>query len=123
MPETDALFDLPESRSKLPPARDGWPEQPVAKILLETPVPHLDRLFDYLISKELDEAAQPGVRVKVRFGHQQLFGWLIQRSETIDTASRLTTIQKVVSVMPVLEPNVLALAQQVAQRVRTNVRN
>lgn len=115
MPETDALFDLPESRAKLPPAPDGWPEQPVAKILLETPVPHLDRLFDYLISKELDEAAQPGVRVKVRFGHQQLFGWLIQRNDTIDTASRLTTIQKVVSVMPVLEPNVLALAQEVAK--------
>lgn len=115
MPETDALFDLPKSRATLPPAPDGWPKQPVAKVLLETPVPHLDRHFDYLIPQELDEAAQPGVRVKVRFGHQQLFGWLINRTDTIDTASRLTTIRKVVSVMPVLEPNVLALAQEVAQ--------
>lgn len=114
MPETDALFDLPESRPTLPPAPDGWPEQPVAKILLETPVPHLDRLFDYLIPKELDAAAQPGVRVKVRFGHQQLFGWLVQRSDAIDTVARLTRIQKVVSVMPVLAPTVLALAETVA---------
>src|SRR5699024_12828319 len=107
-----ALFDLPESRAKLPPAPDGWPEQPVAKILLETPVPHLDRLFDYLISKELDEAARPGVRGKVRFGHQQLYDWLIQRTDTIDTAYRLSTIQKVVTVMPVLDPNDLALAHE-----------
>ncbi|NWN86941.1 MAG: primosomal protein N' [Micrococcaceae bacterium] len=115
MPETDALFDLPESRATLPPAPEGWPQQPVAKVLLETPVPHLDRYFDYLIPQELDTAAKPGVRVKVRFGHQQLFGWLIQRTDTIDTVARLTRLQKVVSVMPVLEPKVLELAQLIAQ--------
>lgn len=116
MPQTDALFDLPESRASLPPVADGWPAQPVAKILLETPVLHLDRLFDYLIPHDLDEAAQPGVRVKVRFGHQELFGWLIRRSDTIETVARLSTIRKVVSVMPVLEPKVLELAQTIAQR-------
>lgn len=115
MPQTDALFDLPESRPTLPPAPDGWPEQPVAKILLETPVPHLDRLFDYLIPVELDKVSQPGVRVKVRFGHQELFGWLIQRTDTIETAARLTTIRKVVSLLPVLEPKVLELAYDVAK--------
>lgn len=115
MPQTDALFDLPEQRATLPPAPDGWPKQPVAKILLEAPVLHLDRHFDYLIPKELDAAAQPGVRVKVRFGHQQLFGWLVRRSDTIETAARLSTIRTVVSALPVLEPKVLELAQQVAQ--------
>lgn len=114
MPQTDALFDLPDRRPTLPPAPEGWPKQPVAKVLLETPVPHLDRTFDYLIPKELDAAAQPGVRVQVRFGHQQLFGWLIQRTDTIDTTARLTTIRKVISVLPVLDPKVLALAEQVA---------
>ena len=114
MPQTDALFDLPESKASLPPVAGGWPAQPVAKILLEAPVLHLDRLFDYLIPHELDEAAQPGVRVKVRFGHQELFGWLVQRSDTIETVARLSTIRKVVSVLPVLEPKVLELAQRVA---------
>lgn len=116
MPQTDALFDLPESRASLPPVADGWPPQPVGKVLLEAPVLHLDRLFDYLIPHELDAAAQPGVRIKVRFGHQELFGWLIERSDTIDTAARLSTIRKVVSLLPVLEPNVLALAREVAQQ-------
>lgn len=115
MPQTDALFDLPESRASLPPVADGWPAQPVAKILLEVPVLHLDRLFDYLIPNDLDEAAQPGVRVKVRFGHQELFGWLIRRSDTIDTVARLSTIRKVISVLPVLEPKVLELAHTVAE--------
>ena len=116
MPQTDALFDLPESRASLPPVAGGWPEQPVAKILLETPVLHLDRPFDYLIPHDLDAAARPGVRVKVRFGHQELFGWLIKRSDTIATTSRLNTIRKVVSELPVLEPRVLALASTVAER-------
>ena len=115
MPQTDALFDLPERRATLPPAPDGWPQQPVAKVLLEAPVLHLDRHFDYLIPKDLDAAAQPGVRVKVRFGHQQLFGWLVRRTDTIDTTARLTTIRKIVSALPVLEPKVFELAQQVAQ--------
>lgn len=114
MPQHDALFDLPESAASLPPIAGGWPAQPVAKVLLETPVLHLDRHFDYLIPRELDEAAQPGVRVKVRFGHQELFGWLIERSDTIETVARLNTIRKVVSVLPVLEPKVLALAETVA---------
>lgn len=114
MPQTDALFDLPESKAALPPVAGGWPPQPVAKILLEAPVLHLDKLFDYLIPHELDDAAQPGVRVKVRFGHQELFGWLIQRSDTIDTVARLNTIRKIVSVLPVLEPQVYELAQTVA---------
>lgn len=114
MPPTDALFDLPAPRATLPPSPDGWPEDPVAKVLLETPVLHLDRPFDYLIPKELDVAAQPGVRVKVRFGHQQLFGWLIERTDTIDTTARLTTIKTVVSALPVLTSDILALARSTA---------
>ena len=53
--------------------------------------------------------------MKVRFGHQQLFGWLIRRTDTIETAARLTTIKTVVSALPVLEPKVFELAQQIAQ--------
>ena len=41
--------------------------------------------------------------------------WLIQRTNTVDTTARLTSIGKVVSAMPVLEPRVLTLAETVAQ--------
>lgn len=43
-------------------------EQPVARVLVDKGVLHLDRYFDYAVPEELDETARPGVRVRVRFG-------------------------------------------------------
>ncbi|MGL5441464.1 MAG: hypothetical protein ACRDDJ_03230, partial [[Mycobacterium] stephanolepidis] len=41
--------------------------EPVARVLPLLTVPHLDREFDYLVSAEQSDDAQPGVRVRVRF--------------------------------------------------------
>lgn len=114
MPPTDALFDLPVPEPSLPPHPTGWPDRPVAKVLLESPVPHLDRLFDYLIPPELDAPAQPGVKVKVRFGHQTMTGWLVERTDTISTRATLTPIRTVVSALPVLTEDIYRLATTVA---------
>jgi len=43
-------------------------------------VPHLDREFDYLVSAEQSDDAQPGVRVRVRF-----HGRLVDASEFLGT--------------------------------------
>lgn len=43
-------------------------ELPVARVLVDKGVLHLDRYFDYAVPEELDAVAQPGVRVRVRFG-------------------------------------------------------
>ena len=40
---------------------------PVATVLVDTPLPHLDRPFEYLVPLELAGTACPGARVKVRF--------------------------------------------------------
>ncbi|MEH0059879.1 primosomal protein N' [Auritidibacter ignavus] len=114
MPPTDALFDLPVPEPSLPPHPTGWPDRPVAKVLLESPVPHLDRLFDYLIPPDLDAPAQPGVKVKVRFGHQTMAGWLVERTDTISTRATLTPIRTVVSALPVLTEDIYRLATTVA---------
>ncbi|MGW5672001.1 primosomal protein N' family DNA-binding protein, partial [Micromonospora sp. NPDC003776] len=39
---------------------------------MDLPLAHLDRPFDYLVPADLDAAARPGVRVKVRFAGQLL---------------------------------------------------
>ncbi|HNL52037.1 MAG TPA: hypothetical protein PKL68_08810, partial [Actinomycetota bacterium] len=39
----------------------------VAKVAVESPLPHLDRLFDFSIPEALDADALPGCRVRVRF--------------------------------------------------------
>ena len=97
------------------------PELPIARVLLDSPLPHLDRPFDYLVPAELSEAAAPGVRVKVRFGGQELAGFLTERLESTDTTARLVNLGKVVSPVPVLSPEVLALAQAVAARYAGSV--
>ena len=52
---------------------------PVARVLIESSLPHLDRPFDYSVPAALDAAAQPGVRVKVKFNGQELAGYLLER--------------------------------------------
>ena len=97
------------------------PELPIARVLLDSPLPHLDRPFDYLVPAELSDAASPGVRVKVRFGGQELAGFLTERLESTDTTARLVNLGKVVSPVPVLSPEILALAQAVAARYAGSV--
>jgi len=78
------------------------------------PVPHLDRLFDYLVPQRLAAAAVPGVRVRVRLAGHNVDGFVVERVTASDHAGRLVPLRRVVSPEPVLTPQVLALARAVA---------
>ncbi|MBQ1069183.1 primosome assembly protein PriA, partial [Micromonospora sp. D75] len=82
---------------------------------MDVPLPHLDRPFDYLVPAALDAEAQPGVRVKVRFAGQLVDGWLLERAES-SAHPKLAYLEKVVSPVPVLSPEVARLARAVADR-------
>ncbi|NKR29839.1 primosomal protein N' [Rhodococcus hoagii] len=88
------------------------------------PVAHLDREFDYLIPAELDDQAQPGVRVRVRFSGRLVDGYLLERIESSEHPGKLGWLDRVVSAEPVLTPEVRDLVDAVAQRyagTRTDV--
>ncbi|MDQ0732093.1 primosomal protein N' [Arthrobacter sp. B1I2] len=89
---------------------------PVARVLVESSLPHLDRPFDYAVPVALDHAAQPGVRVKVKFNGQDLNGFLLERMAVSDAGHNLVPLAKVVSPVPVLTPAVRDLATAVAAR-------
>ncbi|GAB3562533.1 primosomal protein N' [Arthrobacter alkaliphilus] len=89
---------------------------PVARVLIESSLPHLDRPFDYSVPAELDRTALPGVRVKVRFSGQELSGYVLERMESSEAGHALTPLLKVVSAVPVLTPALLELASSVAAR-------
>ncbi|MGW4207492.1 primosomal protein N' family DNA-binding protein [Lentzea sp. NPDC004789] len=89
---------------------------PVARIVVDVPLAHLDRPFDYAVPSELDPAAVPGCRVRVRFAGQLVDGYLLERAETSDYGKKLAFIEKVVSPEPVLSPEIAALARAVADR-------
>ncbi|WP_169454381.1 primosomal protein N' [Catelliglobosispora koreensis] len=88
---------------------------PVARVCVDVALPHLDRLFDYQVPSELDGAAQPGTRVKVRFSGKLADGWLIDRAASSEHP-KLAWLEKVVSAEPVLRPEVVALAREIAHR-------
>lgn len=115
--EPDGLFELPQER---PVERLGVaelaPELPVARVLLETPVPHLDRFFDYHVTAEQDAAAQPGVRVRVPFGGRRMSGYLVERVAEPAEGVRPVPLSAVVSAERVLAPAVLDLCEDVAER-------
>ncbi|WP_171046647.1 primosomal protein N' [Pseudarthrobacter sp. NamE5] len=89
---------------------------PVAKVLVESSLPHLDRLFNYGVPETLDSAASPGVRVKVKFNGQELNGFIMERVGESDAGHTLVPLAKVVSPVPVLTPAVQELVSAVAAR-------
>jgi primosomal protein N' (replication factor Y) len=74
----------------------GTDDRRVARVHVDSPLPHLDRLFDYEVPPELDAIAQPGVRVKVRFAGRTVDAYLMDRVVGSDTVS-LLPLAKVVS--------------------------
>ncbi|MBP2414418.1 primosomal protein N' (replication factor Y) [Arthrobacter stackebrandtii] len=91
------------------------PSLPVAHVVIDSPLPHLDRIFDYSVPLELDAEAQPGVRVRVKFSGQDLNGFLVARA-AVSESERLVPLARVYSAVPVLAPQVLELAHRVAAR-------
>lgn len=89
---------------------------PIARVLVDVPLAHLDRPFDYAVPETMDEAAQPGVRVKVRFAGQDVDGFVIERVSTTEHTGKLQPLRRVVSAEPVLTPEVAALTGAVAAR-------
>ncbi len=89
---------------------------PVARVLADTGLAHLDRPFDYLVPAALDELAVPGVRVRVRFARRLVDGYLLERVETSEHVGTLSFLERVVSPEPVMSPEIATLARHVADR-------
>lgn len=92
------------------------PTDPVAGVLLETPVPHLARTFDYAIPENLDAEARPGVRVRVKFSGRLMSGFIVERKATTDHDGELSALERVVSPLQVLTPELLELCTSLAHK-------
>ncbi|GII99072.1 replication restart DNA helicase PriA [Sediminihabitans luteus] len=112
------LLDLPAPTAPAPrDAAGGVPvaaDQPVARVALQLVPAHLDRTFDYLVPASMADDARPGVRVKVRFGGQDVDGYVLERAATTDHDGTLLPLRRVVSPEQVLTPAVARLCRTVA---------
>lgn len=89
---------------------------PYARVLVDTPVPHLDRLFDYAVLKDQDSDAVPGARVRVVFGGRRVNGYIVERATDCDPEVTPRPLTTVYSPLPVLSAEVLRLSEAVAER-------
>lgn len=99
---------------------------PVARVLVDKGLLHLDQFFDYSVPAAMDADAQPGVRVRVRFGARVVKGrreggslhdgFIVERRADSDYAGPLAPLAQVLSAERVLSPRLLALCRQVADR-------
>lgn len=92
-------------------------ENPVAQVLLEVPLAHLDKPFDYAVPAKFAAAAQPGTRVQVRFAGQIVTGFILSRIADSDYGAKLQPLRKVISPEPVLHPEIVLLTERLAARL------
>lgn len=101
-----------KARTPVPPAE----VDPVASVLVDVPLAHLDRPFDYQVPATMADDAVPGARVKVRFAGQDVDGYVVARTATSEHTGRLQPVRRVVSAEPVLHPEIAQLTGSVARR-------
>ncbi len=91
----------------------------VARVVLDSPLPQLDHLFDYSVPAELSGQVRPGVRVRVplRSAGRVADGFVVELAEPDAAFSgTLSPIEAVVSPVPVLTEPVWRLARRLADR-------
>lgn len=125
--ETTPLWELPRRRPTGTGGRSGAASRrkgqrvpaesnPIARVVVDVPLAHLDRAFDYRVPSELADSAVPGCRVRVRFAGQLVDGFLLERAATTEHTGRLAFLERVVSSEVVLPPRSARLCRAVAQR-------
>lgn len=100
----------------LPKVQVAAEADPVALVLVDVGLPHLDRPFEYLVPSSMADLAVPGARVKVRFAGQDVDGFVLARKPTADHVGTLAPLRKVVSPEAVLTPEILGLSREIATR-------
>lgn len=88
---------------------------PVARLMVDVPLAHLDRPFDYLVPQELSDDVRVGSRVRVRFSGRLVDGFVLDRLERSEHEGQLAFVQRAVG-EPVLTETTIRLCRAVADR-------
>ncbi len=91
-------------------------DRPVARLMVDVPLAHLDRPFDYVVPEELSATIQAGSRVRVRFAGRLVDGYVLERRDSSEHAGRLAFVERAVSDEPVLTAETARLFRAVADR-------
>ena len=64
---------------------------PIASVLVDTPVSHLEGIYDYLVPQHLSDTATVGTKVLIEFGKGRTEGLLLSRKAESEQSARLKT--------------------------------
>ncbi|CAG7845529.1 putative primosomal protein N' [Pseudoclavibacter triregionum] len=89
-----------------------------ARVALLSPLPQLDRPFEYAVPERLRVGVRPGVRVRapLRTGGRLVEGFVLATSAEPEYQGKLAELEAVLSEAPVLTPEIASLARRVADR-------
>jgi primosomal protein N' (replication factor Y) len=101
-----------------PDASSAPARPPVVRVMVDSPLPQLDRLFDYAVPEALRATCVPGVRVRVplRSAGRVADGYVVEVGDGQGYDGALSEVEQVVSPLPVLRPEIWTLAREVADR-------
>ncbi|MBT2581890.1 primosomal protein N' [Planococcus sp. ISL-109] len=84
----------------------------IAEVIVDVAAHPIDRPFDYAVPEKFAALAEPGMRVKVPFGNRKVLGFITAIKETSEfDPKRLKTVHELMDVEPVLNREMLDLAQ------------
>ena len=112
----DAQAKAAATRRRKAAAWEPAATDPVARVLVDIALAHLDRPFDYAVPAAMADTAVPGARVKVRFAGQDVDGFVVERAASTDHTGTLQPLRRVVSPEPVLAPEIAELSATLAHR-------
>ena len=95
----------------------------VARVAIDSPLPQLDRLFDYEIAGELRNTITVGSRVRVPFGRGAGLsdGFVVELVESSQFGGKLARLEEVISNVSVLKPEIYQLCRAVADRQAVSI--
>ena len=68
----------------------------VARVVVDVPLAHLDRPFDYAVPDEFADDVRPGCRVRVRFAGQLVDGFVLELGDTTEHTGKLAPLARLV---------------------------
>jgi primosomal protein N' (replication factor Y) len=89
---------------------------PIASILVDTPVSHLEGIYDYLVPEALDTDATVGSKVLVNFGTAKAEGIILQRKDKSDQDKNLKPILELTAPSGLISKSMLEHLESVRNR-------
>ena len=87
-----------------------------ARVVFQSPLPALDREFEYSVPSDLAESIVVGQRVRVSFAGQIKEGFVVKLTDSKEFSGKVAEIGELVSRIPVLTSSSYSLAKAIAER-------